>query len=93
MQFITDFAVELTLDMLNLVKRFFKGLKCGFVTILFQIKKHSDFFMTGFVAINFHNNFLLGTTPVASSLFVLGIMHSYRAEILTCSHSLHKFDQ
>lgn len=55
-------------------------------------KKHSDFFMTGFVAINFHNHFLLDTMSVASSLFVLGIMHSYRAQILTCSHSLHKFD-
>lgn len=48
--------------------------------------------MTGFVAINFHNHFLMDTMPVASSLFVLGIMHSYRAEILTCSHSLRKFD-
>jgi len=55
-------------------------------------KKHSDFFMTGFVAINFCNDFLLGTMPVASSLFVMGIMHSYTAETLTCSRSLHKFN-
>lgn len=49
--------------------------------------------MTGFVAINIPNNFLMDTVPVASSLFVVGIMNSYRAEILICSHSLPKLYQ
>lgn len=92
LQFLTDFAVELTLDTLNLVKRCFKGLKGVFVVIWFQIKKYSDYFMTGFVAIKFCNHFLLGVTLLANSLFVLEIMHSCRAEILTCNYSLYKFN-